>query len=159
MDPVIEKYMRVAIAEAFIARAAGENPFGAVLLEPEGNFCHKAHSRSIELNDPTAHAEILAIREYCAEKKMVCLRDYILICSGEPCVMCSGAIKWAKIGKIYYSVPQPVINRISGGKPKPSCESIINSGEAQKLIIGNVLQEEGMRVFEDYRFIPQDGRR
>jgi len=70
MDPVIEKYMRVAIAEAFIARAAGENPFGAVLLEPEGNFCHKAHSRSIELNDPTAHAEILAIREYCAEKKI-----------------------------------------------------------------------------------------
>ena len=55
---IIEKYMRIAIEEAKIAKSKGENPFGAVLLDSEYNFCHKAHSRSIELAEPTAHAEV-----------------------------------------------------------------------------------------------------
>ena len=53
-NELVEKYMRVAIEEAKIAKDAGENPFGAVLLDSNYNFCHKAHSRSIELSDPTA---------------------------------------------------------------------------------------------------------
>lgn len=68
MNEIIEKYMRIAIEEAQIAKEKGENPFGAVLLDSEYNFCHKAHSRSIELSDPTAHAEVLVIREYCQQK-------------------------------------------------------------------------------------------
>lgn len=156
VNKIIEKYMRIAIEEAQIAKSNGENPFGAVLLDPEYNFCHKAHSRSIELSDPTAHAEVLAIREYCQEYKMVYLKDYILICSGEPCVMCSGAIKWAKIQQIYYSVPQSEINKASGGKIKPSCESLINTGTSQKHIVGNILLNEGLKVFNDFEFFPQD---
>lgn len=159
INEIIEKYMRIAIEEAKIAKKSGENPFGAVLLDSEYNFCHKAHSRSIELSDPTAHAEVLVIREYCQKHKNVYLKDYILICSGEPCVMCSGAIKWAKIGQIFYSVPQSEINKTSGGKLKPSCESLINSGESQKNIVGRVLLNEGIKIFENFEFIPQDKRR
>ena len=96
-NEIIEKYMRIAIEEAIVAKEKGENPFGAVLLNPNYEFCHKAHSRSIELSDPTAHAEVLVIREFCQKQKLVYLSDYILICSGEPCVMCSVEIKWAKI--------------------------------------------------------------
>ena len=155
----IEEYMGIAIEEAETAKRNGENPYGAVLLDPEYRFCHKAHSRSIELCDPTAHAEVQVIREYCREQQKVYLEDYILVCSGEPCVMCSGAIKWARIGQIYYSVPQSEINRISGGKPKPSCESLINSGASRKLIVGNVLPEEGLKVFEGFQFIPQDRKK
>ena len=73
--------------------------------------------------------------------------------------MCSGAIKWAKIGQIFYSVPQSEINKTSGGKLKPSCESLINSGESQKNIVGRVLINEGLKVFEDFEFIPQDKRK
>ena len=102
IDQIIEKYMRIAIEEAEIAKANGENPFGAVLLDPEYNFCHKNHSRSVELSDPTAHAETLVIREYCQQHNKQNLKDYILISSGEPCIMCSGAIKWAKIQQIYF---------------------------------------------------------
>ena len=130
--------MRIAIEEAKIAKEKGENPFGAVLLDKEYNFCYKAHSKSIELSDPTAHAEVLVIREYCEKIKSVYLKDYILICSGEPCIMCSGAIKWAKIGQIYYSVPQSEINKTSRGKLKPSCESLINSGNSQKQRMNNI---------------------
>lgn len=121
-----EKYMRVAIEEAIKSKEKGENPFGAVLLDPNYNFCHKSGTRCIELSDPTAHAETLVIREYCEKIKSVYLKDYILICSGEPCILCSGAIRWAKIGKIYYSVLQSFINKTSGGKLKSSCESLIN---------------------------------
>ncbi len=159
IENIIEKYMRMAIEEAMIAREKGENPFGAVLLDPEYNFCYKTHSKSIELSDPTAHAEVLAIREYCQKYKKVYLNDYILICSGEPCVMCSGAIKWAKIKQIYFSVPQSEINKKSGGKQKPSCESLINTGSDQKYIVGNVLLDEGLKVFNDFQFIPQNEKK
>lgn len=156
VNKIIEKYMRIAIEEAQIAKNNGENPFGAVLLDPEYNFCYKAHTRSVELSDPTAHAEVLVIREYCQEYKKVYLKDYIIICSGEPCVMCSGAIKWAKIQQIYYSVPQSEINKSSGGKIKPSCESLINTGTSQRHIVGNILLNEGLKVFNDFEFILQD---
>ena len=155
-NKIIEKYMRIAIEEAIVAKEKGENPFGAVLLNPNYEFCHKAHSRSIELSAPTAHAEVLVIREFCQKQKLVYLSDYILICSGEPCVMCSGAIKWAKIQEIYFSVPQSEINKTSGGKIKPTCESLINSGYSQKLIIGKVLLDEGLKIFNNYKFVPQD---
>ena len=51
-NEIIEKYMRIAIEEAIVAKEKGENPFGAVLLNPNYEFCHKAHSRSIELSTP-----------------------------------------------------------------------------------------------------------
>lgn len=159
VNKIIEKYMRIAIKEAEIAKKNGENPFGAVLLDPEYNFCHKAHTRSIELSDPTAHAEVLVMSEYCQKIKKVYLKDYILITSTEPCIMCSGAIKWAKIGQIYYSVPQTELNKISGGKQKPSCESLINTGLSQKHIVGNILLNEGIKVYDDFKFIPQDARK
>lgn len=156
---IIEKYMRIAIKEAKISKKNGENPFGAVLLDPEYNFCHKSPTRCIELFDPTAHAETLVIREYCQKIKSVYLKDYILICSGEPCILCSGAIRWAKIGKIYYSVPQEFINKTSGGKTKPSCESLINIGSSKKYIVGKVLLDGGISVFDNFQFIPQDSRK
>lgn len=156
---LIEKYMKIAIDEAMIAREEGENPFGAVLLDSNNNFCLKVHSQSIKLCDPTAHAEVLAIRNYCKDKNMVYLKNYTLICSAEPCVMCSGAIHWSKIQNIYYSVPQEKLNEISGGKKKPSCDSLINTGHSKKNIVGNILLEEGLKVFENYEFIPQDERK
>ena len=152
IDQIIEKNMKVAFEEAEIAKRNGENPFGAVLLDPEYNFCHKNHSRSVELCDPTAHAETLVIREYCQQHKKQNLKDYILISSGEPCVMCSGAIKWAKIQQIYFSAPQKIINKLSGGRRKPSCERLINSGYSKKHIVGKVLLNEGIKVLESHKF-------
>ena len=64
LNKILEKYMRIAFEEAEIVKERGENLFGAVVLDLEYNFCHKAHSRSIELSDPTAHAEVLVISGY-----------------------------------------------------------------------------------------------
>lgn len=59
---------------------------------------------------------------------------------------------------MYYSVPQSEINKTSRGKLKPSCESLINSGNSQKYIGKMILFNEGIKVFEDYEFIPQNKR-
>lgn len=157
MKEKIVESMRLAIGQAEIAKSKGENPFGAVLLDSRYNICHVACSRSIEYCDPSAHAEILVIREYCQKNRLVYLRNYKIVCSGEPCVMCSGAIKWAKIDEVYFSVSQEYINKISGGKPKPTCESMINTGNKNIKIQGGILFDEGFKVFNGYSFIPQDG--
>ena len=128
-------------------------------ISKDGKIIGKGSNHVLANNDPTAHAEVLVISEYCKKTKKVYLKDYILISSTEPCVMCSGAIKWAKIGQIYYSVPQQELNRISGGKQKPSCESLINSGFSQKHIVGNILLDEGLKVYDDFKFTQQDERK
>ena len=89
---------------------------------------YRQYKEAGERQDGIVIPETLVIREYCQQHKKQNLKDYILISSGEPCVMCSGAIKWAKIQQIYFSAPQKIINKLSGGIRKPSCKRLINSG-------------------------------
>jgi tRNA(Arg) A34 adenosine deaminase TadA len=69
--------------------------------------------------------------------------------------MCAGAIKWARISRVVFSVPQAMLQQQTGGMPKPSCEAIIQSGRRQAEILGPLLLEEGLRVFEDFVFVPK----
>ena len=95
-------HMEAALAEARAAAARGEVPVGAVILSPEGRIVAKAGNRTRELNDPTAHAEILAIREACADAASERLVGYQLYVTLEPCAMCAAAIAAARIGRLYY---------------------------------------------------------
>jgi inorganic pyrophosphatase len=146
------KPMLAAINEAITARSKGEDPFGAVLLNEKNEIVHLAHSKCIEQSDPTAHAELLLIREYCQKTKEIYLHNYSIVCSAEPCVMCSGAIKWAKISKVIYSTPQQYLQKISGGKQKPTCDSILNTGKTKIEVVKGVLFDEGTKVFDNYLF-------
>lgn len=151
-----EEAIKLAIEEAFIGRKNGEDPFGAVLLNNKFEICSSTHSKCIEFSDPTAHAELLLIRDYCKKINQVYLKNYSIICSAEPCIMCSGAIKWAKIERVVYSVPQYYIQKTSGGKIQPSCNSLLNSGMNNIEIIGGVLLNEGLKVFKDFNFKKKD---
>ena len=155
-NAVIEIAMKKAINEAFAAREEGEDPFGAVLINANGEICGSSHSRCKELNDPTAHAEMLVIQDYCKNNKQIYLHGFSIVCSGEPCVMCSGAIKWAKIESIIYSISQKYIQEISGGKAKPTCNEIVNTGNKKIEIVGNYMVEEGTQVFKNFTFVPKD---
>ena len=157
-NTVIEIAMKKAINEALTAREKGEDPFGAVLINENGEICCSSHSKCRELNDPTAHAEILVIRDYCQSNKQIYLNGFTIVCSGEPCVMCSGAIKWAKIESIIYSISQKYIQEISGGKNKPTCNEIVNTGNKKIRIVENYMIEEGKSVFINFKFIPKDRR-
>ena len=94
--------MKQALKEAEKGFAKGEVPVGAVLAGPEGKIVAKAHNLPISLNDPTAHAEILALRSSGAFYKNYRLRDATLVVTIEPCIMCIGAALNARISRLVF---------------------------------------------------------
>ncbi len=101
-----EYYMRKALAEARKAASAGEVPVGAVVVT-NGEIVGRGHNGSIERCDPTAHAEIAAIRKACAKKKNYRLPDCDLYVTLEPCTMCLGASVQARIKRLVYGASDP----------------------------------------------------
>ena len=77
-------------------------PFGAVIIDKEGKIISTGNNKVLKTNDPTAHAEIVAIRNACKKLKTNDLSDYILYSSCEPCPMCLSAIIWSNIKTMYY---------------------------------------------------------
>jgi len=93
--------MKKAILEAELASAAGEVPVGAVIVCNNAVIA-KAHNQVEKLHDITAHAEILAITSASNYLGSKYLEDCTLYVTLEPCVMCAGAIKWARVGRVVY---------------------------------------------------------
>ena len=152
-----ETFLRRAIQLASQAREKGEDPFGAVLVFGQ-DIVHEAYDRSIIESDPTYHAELGLISEYCRNNDQIDLEGYTIYSSTEPCAMCSGAIHWAKISRVVFSVSQKRLQEISGGRPKYGCEEILNSGRNKVEIVKELLVEEGLKVFDGYKFIPKAER-
>jgi tRNA(Arg) A34 adenosine deaminase TadA len=94
--------MDLALAEAEAAAARGEVPVGAVITGPEGQILARAGNRTLEMQDPTAHAEMLAIREACrtiGSERLIGCDLYVTL---EPCPMCAGAISFARLRRLYF---------------------------------------------------------
>ncbi len=157
MEPEDEIFLRRAINLAAIARERAELPFGAVLVNNR-EIAYQAFDRCISQADPTAHAERLLISEYCHQNRLLDLDGFTIYCSAEPCVMCAGAIKWARISRVVFSVSQAMLQQLNGGKPKPSCSQIVNTGNRRIEVDGPWLAEEGLAVFAGYSFIPKRQR-
>lgn len=107
-------HMQAAMAQAHAAAARGEVPCGAVVVGPQG-IVSKAGNRTRELHDPTAHAEILAIREACAVLGQERLAGYDLYVTLEPCPMCAAAISNARIARLYYGADDPKSGGVAQG--------------------------------------------
>lgn len=107
--------MRAALDEARAAAARGETPVGAVIVRPGGEILAAAGNRTRELNDPTAHAEILAIRAACAALSSERLPGLDLYLTLEPCAMCAAAISFARIGRLYYGATDPKGGAVASG--------------------------------------------
>lgn len=99
--------MDLALDEARLAAARGEVPVGAVVVAADGTVVASAGNRTRELNDPTAHAEILAIRAACDALGVERLGTHDLYVTLEPCPMCAGAISNARIRRLYYGADDP----------------------------------------------------
>lgn len=106
--------MEVALAEAEAAAERGEVPVGAVLVL-EGEIVARAGNRTREWNDPTAHAEMLVIREACASLGRERLSGTSLYVTLEPCTMCAGAISFARIRRLYYGASDPKGGGVENG--------------------------------------------
>ena len=95
-------YMDIALKEAEAAAARGEVPVGAVIVSRGGDVIAQGGNHTREWNDPTAHAEVVAIRAACAQLGQERLTGYDLYVTLEPCPMCAAAISNARIGRLYY---------------------------------------------------------
>ncbi len=100
-------FMNMALTEALKAFEADEVPVGAVLVDPSGAILSTGRNRTIEFLDPSAHAEILAIRDACRKLKNYRLLNTTLYVTVEPCVMCMGAIIHARIEQVVFGVHDP----------------------------------------------------
>ena len=99
-------YLRAAITEAQAAEANGEVPVGAVVVH-EDRIIGRGQNRVLRDSDPTAHAEIVALREAGLTLKNYRLEDCTLYATLEPCAMCAGAILHARITRLVYAAPDP----------------------------------------------------
>ncbi len=114
---MFRSFMAEALAEARLAAARGEVPVGAVLVSPDGAVVARAGNRTRELNDPTAHAEVLVIREACAQLASERLPGHDLYVTLEPCAMCAATIAATRLARVYYGASDPK----SGGVAHGAC--------------------------------------
>jgi tRNA(adenine34) deaminase len=132
-----DDYMRMAIALAEEAASLGEVPVGAIVVK-NGEVIGRGRNAPISLNDPTAHAEIQAMREAAKYLDNYRLVDCTLYVTLEPCAMCSGAIQHARISRLVYGASDPKTG---------CCGSVINLMAEQKLnhhceVVGGLMAEE-----------------
>ncbi len=120
-------HMPLALEEARLAAARGEVPVGAVVVSPSGAVLAAAGNRTRELRDPTAHAEMLAIRAACAtlgEERLVGCDLYVTL---EPCPMCAAAISFARVRRLYYGAGDPKGGGVEHGArvfSHPTCHHV-----------------------------------
>ncbi|ASP20271.1 tRNA-specific adenosine deaminase [Antarctobacter heliothermus] len=120
-------HMEAALQEARAAAARGEVPVGAVIVAPSGAVIARAGNRTRELNDPTAHAEVLAIRAACAAVGAERLPEHDLYVTLEPCPMCAAAIGFARIRRLYYGAADPKSGGVAQGArvfAHPQCHHV-----------------------------------
>ena len=108
-------HMQAALAQARAAAARGEVPVGAVVVSPGGEIVAAEGNRTRELTDPTAHAEILAMRAACAAAGSERLPGHALYVTLEPCPMCASAISQARIARLYYGAADPKSGGVAHG--------------------------------------------
>ncbi len=104
---IFASHMEAALAEARAAGLRGEVPVGAVVADPAGRVVASAGNRTRELSDPTAHAEILALRAACATAGSERLPGHTLWVTLEPCPMCAAAIGFARIARLHFGAADP----------------------------------------------------
>ena len=116
--------MDLALVEAERARDLGEVPIGAVVVDSAGEVLARAGNRTLGLRDPTAHAELLAIRAACAKLGSERLSGCDLYVTLEPCAMCAAAISFARIRRLYFGAGDPKGGAIEHGPrffAQPTC--------------------------------------
>ncbi len=142
-----EKFMRMAIelSEYNVQQGQG-GPFGAVIVK-DGMVITRSANRVVAQNDPTAHAEISAIRLACQEMGTFNLEDCVIYTSCEPCPMCLGAIYWARIDQIYYANNKADAATI-GFNDHFIYEELAKNTEERKIPFVQLLRDEAQGAFK-----------
>ncbi len=139
--------MRIALEEAQAAAARGETPIGAVVVDPAtGEVVARAGNAPISNHDPTAHAEILALRAAALVRGNYRLIGLTLVVTLEPCAMCAGAISHARIGRLVFGASDPKGGAVIHGPrlfDQPICHW-------RPMVASGVLAEEGGAMLREF---------
>jgi tRNA(adenine34) deaminase len=140
-----EEFMREALALAKLAAKAGEVPVGAVLVR-EGAVVGRGYNRPVTGRDPTAHAEVVALRDAAEQIGNYRLGECELYVTLEPCAMCAGAIMHARVSRVVYGAADPK----SG-----ACGSVVDLFAEDRLnhhatVTGGVMAEEAARLLQEF---------
>ena len=148
-----ETFMREAIKEAAAGMRQGRGgPFGCVIVR-RGEVIARGNNRVTSTNDPTAHAEITAIREACKTLKTFSLADCELYTNCEPCPMCLAAAYWARIPTLYYANTR-VDAAVIGFDDDFIYEQIPLPPEKRALMMRPLLRDEALEVFREWEAKP-----
>ena len=141
-----ESHMQAALAEAEAAALRGEVPVGAVVVAADGRVLARAGNRTRELSDPTAHAEMLAIRAACAVLGSERLTDADLYVTLEPCPMCATAVSFARIRRLYFGASDPKGGGVEHG-PRTFSQATCHHAPEVYGGIGEMRAAELLRAF------------
>lgn len=140
------EFMSEALAEAHKAMLEGEVPVGAVVVDPQGKIVGRGHNRVISDKDPSAHAEILALRDAARTTENYRLEDCSLYVTLEPCPMCSGAIIGARLSRLIYGAKDDKAGAV---------DSVVKLFKIDQLnhhtrVTGGVLQDQSLQLLRDF---------
>jgi len=145
-----EKFMKKAIKLSLVNVTKGGGPFGAVIVK-NGKIISEGTNNVTKLNDPTAHAEIEAIRNASKKLKNFDLKECEIYTSCEPCPMCLSAIYWANIRKIYYANTRKDAERI-GFRDDHIYKELSTSLKKRKIPIIQALRKDALKAFELWEY-------
>jgi len=138
--------MSLAFAEAESAGRRGEVPIGCVIVDQSGTIMARAGNRTLELKDPTAHAELLAIRDAAAKlgsERLVGLDIYVTL---EPCAMCAAAISFARLRRLYFAAGDEKMGGVEHGPRFFNQETCHHSPE----VYGGLSEARGQKLLKDF---------
>lgn len=144
-------HMTSAIQEAIEAARHNEVPVGAVLVNPQGQVVARACNQTLTLKDPTAHAEILVIRDACRQIDYERLLGYTLYVTLEPCAMCASAISQTRIQTLFYGASDPKSGGVEHGARVFSHPTCHHRPEVVKGIMGDVCGNMLTAFFRELR--------
>jgi len=142
-------FMEQAIRLSKLAVIHGNEPFGAVLVKDD-KIAWESENRIYTGFDPTFHAEIGLIREYCAKTHIANLSEYTLYSSCEPCFMCCGAIVWSKVGRLVYAASDIDLCNILGKRGADCCKTVFDNSSWKPEVTAGVLRDKSIKILADY---------
>lgn len=147
---IMNKFMKIAKERSINGCRNHEGgPFGAVIVDKEGNVIAEGNNRVLCDLDPTAHAEVTTIREACKKLRTYDLSNYILYTSCEPCPMCLSAIIWANIKKVYYACTRK--DAASIGFRDDMIYEYLKGNNNNVIELKEIDREECKSLFEEYK--------
>jgi tRNA(Arg) A34 adenosine deaminase TadA len=149
LSPADAHWLRQAIDQSRQAATQGHQPYGAVLVGPQGAHLWSAHNTQGDAGDITGHAELNLVRQAAAELGAGALAGGTVYASGEPCPMCAGALYWAGVSRVVFALGLDSMRDLNGADSvlAPGCAEVMRGGTRQVIVDGPALEDEARAVF------------